>query len=752
MGNINLLISGNLTGFTNFFATSGAASLADGSGLDLDCRNFVSFLEAGDKAYAIEFTPEVIGVSLITRILDSFRRPGILVVAAVLPRRTTVRRAVRPDDKGALWQLLNSVYDRFCQYNMDGGMLRQNIALLMQDHYSDILAGYGTVPDPDARAVNIAPLPKNAGYVETTEHDAPTYLDTLYRRNYEGFHYVVLCPNLPQNERVIDEKPEEEKLYRVRIANSGRIITNVRADDRIPDIQPSAGEEDFGKAFTYRQVLDAEAGGRIAATVSGEEITLEYHFPQKEKRVSFRFFGPEGEIPFEQLLPKIETDGVLTPLPAATYTFRGREIEGQIYICIDGKYKSRQMIDLSRIADGGDCIVRVEQEFRFTCSLSMPYTGPAELTSPTHGLRKVRMADGRLDTSLPGRPADWTLTLSIEGYQPTSASVEELMNGQKLHLTKVVKPEEKRVIVRPDNPEKNKSPKLNIFKIGTIAVVTVLAVVLGIVGFRQCGNGEKGGTVVGTDTLTAGSMTTRTVQFVLQDASGDTIPKVLAAHWEEDDKLRLVITPGAEKVKGSALCYDIKAGQSSTNVQATVHFCNIIVSKALLSVQFNELQDTMTLELDVNKSEMKAYIDLINKEGNLSNKDYKEYKEKADGIKNSDFQQVFDDALESVKPNAPVQQATPQQRKEEAKPKADKKPDIKHKSEGPSEGVLRKMREGKPLGGSEKTQAPDYANWYNDVFMSQKSPEERAEITKELGKCSTYRAIEGVMNKYKGNK
>ena len=89
---INIIISGNLTGFTTFYATPNANELYADAKFDFDYRNFVTFLNNGEKAYAISFAPNVVSVSLITRILDSFRRPGILVVSTPIASRRGARR------------------------------------------------------------------------------------------------------------------------------------------------------------------------------------------------------------------------------------------------------------------------------------------------------------------------------------------------------------------------------------------------------------------------------------------------------------------------------------------------------------------------------------------------------------------------------------------------------------------------------------------------------------------------------------
>ena len=134
MNNLELIISGNLTGFSRFFVTSGANSFLKDAKIDFDYCNFVSFMEASDNVYAISFAPEVITLSLITRILDAFHRPGILVVTLIIPRNNRVESIVNPQNEKAVYQLLNAINDKFYEKNLHNGMLNQNPIVLMQDY------------------------------------------------------------------------------------------------------------------------------------------------------------------------------------------------------------------------------------------------------------------------------------------------------------------------------------------------------------------------------------------------------------------------------------------------------------------------------------------------------------------------------------------------------------------------------------------------------------------------------------------
>lgn len=215
MNKLELIISGNLTGFSRFFVTSEANDLLKDAKIDFDYRNFVSFMEEGDKTYAVSFAPQVIALSLVSRTLDSFRRPGILVVSLLLPRNTKVESVNNPQNEKAVYQLLNAINDKFNEKNLHNGMLNQNPIVLMQDYYTEILANYRLTQDCQ-RGVNLtidnSAFNKNVGYVNSSEKDIVTYLNTPCRRAYEGYHSIFISPKAPQN---IDEPVEELKLYNV---------------------------------------------------------------------------------------------------------------------------------------------------------------------------------------------------------------------------------------------------------------------------------------------------------------------------------------------------------------------------------------------------------------------------------------------------------------------------------------------------------------------------------------------------------
>ena len=62
MNNISLVISGNLTGFSRFYASPTANDVLNEAKFDFDYRNFLTFLNSGEKAYALSFAPSVLAV------------------------------------------------------------------------------------------------------------------------------------------------------------------------------------------------------------------------------------------------------------------------------------------------------------------------------------------------------------------------------------------------------------------------------------------------------------------------------------------------------------------------------------------------------------------------------------------------------------------------------------------------------------------------------------------------------------------
>ena len=136
--NISLLISGNLTGFGRFYTSPAASELLGNEKISFDNHSFLPFLGNEEKAYSITFAKKLIAISQYTQILDSFRRPGKLVVSLLIPRNYTIMPN-NGSPKGAVYSLLTKISDRFFEKNFLDGMINQNLAVLGQDYYSEIL-------------------------------------------------------------------------------------------------------------------------------------------------------------------------------------------------------------------------------------------------------------------------------------------------------------------------------------------------------------------------------------------------------------------------------------------------------------------------------------------------------------------------------------------------------------------------------------------------------------------------------------
>jgi len=424
---ISLIISGNLTGFSRFYASQNANDVYNEAKFDFDYRNFLTFLNAGEKAYAISFSPKIIAVSLITRILDSFRRPGILVVTALIPRYQLVRGQLNQNDKAAIFKLLNEVNDKFYEKNFLNGMVNQNPAVLMQDYYSDILSRYIFVNDRMQRPINtridVTSPNKRIGYVAASESSMPQYLSSVMRKSYEGYHHVFLSPHAPQN---IDEPAEEIITYKVRIENGNRPVPGeVRLTDRIPNINPGQGENDIpNKNFTYGQVISGEAGTDIIGTIeNGETIVLNYRFPQEEKTVYFKFYDGANEVPVHIIRPVIvESNGTSYSLSTNSWPFRGKEIYGHKNLKSgNSEYTiDNPSLDISRMRNDETINVYVHRgwnlEYNFG-NINKPKT--IILTNRLSHERKVfdNITSIFVEHGLSGSQSDWDVEIQSDYYE-----------------------------------------------------------------------------------------------------------------------------------------------------------------------------------------------------------------------------------------------------------------------------------------------------------------------------------------------
>lgn len=444
MDNISLVISGNLTGFSRFYTSPNANDICSEAKFDFDNRNNLTFLNEGEKVYAISFAPTVVAVSLITRILDSFRRPGILVVTILMHRNEKIEQKVGgfgdSQNNKALYQLLNAVNEKFYEKNFVNGMLNQNPSVLMQDYYTDILKDYVLVSDRNQHHINgninVASLNKRIGYVASTEDNIALYLSSPCRRSYEGYHHVFFGKNAPQN---IEEEPEEVIMYSVLITNNKYRIPAVKLSDKIYNLRPDKGEIDFEKNYTYRQVLAGEAAPLIHASINGETIEVTYRFGQEERTINFVFKDGLNVVPFEFIAPVIESDGSRRKIFSESFSFQGKEIyTRKKLISGNAEYQIKPEssdLDISRIKDGEKCYIDVEKCFEFRCNFEQCSKNKTIILTRFNA-DSIEIPNVRANAyaKLPGSPEDWEYTIESNDYESVSDKVATLLRIGQLNL------------------------------------------------------------------------------------------------------------------------------------------------------------------------------------------------------------------------------------------------------------------------------------------------------------------------------
>lgn len=433
MNNIGLIISGNLTGFSRFYASPNANDIYNEAKFDFDYRNFLTFLNNDDKAYAISFAPTVISVSLVTRILDSFRRPGVLVVSILLPRNKKVEFAMNAHNNKALYQLLNAVHDTFREKNFVNGMVNQNAAVLMQDYYTDILSNFILVPDGLQRPINsrieVSSPNKRLGYVKSTEDNVPLYLSSLCRKSYESYHHVFIAENAPQN---IDEEPVEVVFYSVKIINNGQRIQNVKLIDKIYNLQPEEGEIDIDKNYTYQQVVNGEAGRNIVASFVGDTIEITYRFGQEKRNIQFSFVDGGAVVPFASISPRVTlSNGEKFNIGNENWTFEGKEIYDRKTIeSGNSNYiikRESVNLDIRRLKDGSTCLIQVERCSPIEIAFRAPYNKPKKISfRRANNTPIVFEATDYLREILPGRLEEYTYTIDSNHYERATGKLQPL--------------------------------------------------------------------------------------------------------------------------------------------------------------------------------------------------------------------------------------------------------------------------------------------------------------------------------------
>lgn len=597
MNNLELIISGNLTGFSRFYASPGANNLFKDTKIDLDCRNFVTFVEEKDKAYAISFAPQVISLSLITRILDSFHRPGILVVSLLLPRNTKVESVNNPQDEKAVYQLLNAINNKFYEKNFKDGMLNQNPIVLMQDYYSEILANYRLVQD-NQRGVNVSidnsAFNKNVGYVKSAEKDIVSYLNTPCRRNYEGYQSIFISPKAPQN---INEPVEELKLYNVYVNNTEQRLSNVTIDSVIQTVFPERGEIDVPdnvKNITYRQALDGQGVPYVKANMNGDTIHLAYRFEKEERQVTFKIMKGSDEVDFSLVTLVIQNDdGTYYTISSNPYIFVGKEIyKAKTLKSGDDNYNFSQPLDLSRIPNGGTIPVKILPAVSHPSNTRAVNSKPTPLVPPVGGHEK---------------------TLVTNAYRNVK-NESPIRNGGVLSFFK-------------SNNDKGKSKsKHEIRKV----VIPLVALWLVLGGIYAAWTYFSKNTETKTMNVETDELIDKTISFYIADTSGsqgevsDSLKKDLYGKLDKNYHITFELSAlingipaKVELLKNDTVHYDVNVGgvpDDSLNVNLIVKWTGKGMQESILKIpktyslsELKEGEENIAIQLPVAFSELKIY-------------------------------------------------------------------------------------------------------------------------------------------------
>lgn len=710
---INIIISGNLTGFSRFYATPNANDLYADAKFDFDYRNFLTFLNNGEKAYAISFASHVVSVSLITRILDSFRRPGILVVSILLQRGMVVDSILNPQNKNALYQLLNDINDKFYERNFMNGMINQNAAVLMQDYYSDILSNYRLTSDLNQRKVNgnidVNTPNKRLGYIASNDIDMPLYLSSLYRRSYEGFHHIFFATNAPQN---IEETPEEVVMYRVYITNNKMTLpTLVKLTDQIYKLNPNLGEIGFDQNYTYGDVLQGKAGTQIRASIVGETLEVSYRFKEEEKTIHFVFEDKGNIVSLTHIAPVIvETDGTKVPLSTESFKFIGKEIYGRkILQSTNPQYSIRteySTIDLQRLSDGATCHIQVESscvlEMRFSYPYDVPKTIKLKRRNTNQGIT-IPNVTSYLNRPLPGELTEWDYTIESKEYQTASG---HLGNQQQLILHPKPITNAPVTTVRPGNnmshdtsnknvsqkgtlklsggseskKESQKDNKLNIKKV--LLVTMPLFAILLYIGISWQFNiwpwnddKQQGESPIQPENDEIESVT-KTVIFKFIDYTNDYLDENGDYKKNKGLEPNVSLVPDVDdNIKDTWLGNQDTTRWEYTaleNCDGKIH-CKVLFDKITICdsvIQFDKIKNDqiIKLKLNVRTSAIVLFKKLFNVKTNLSNRNWKELKDdysnfekliKEDTNPNNSFYEKIKELYDNVKNNfAPITQGT----------------------------------------------------------------------------------------------
>lgn len=806
MNNIGLIISGNLTGFSRFYASPNANDIYNEAKFDFDYRNFLTFLNNDDKAYAISFAPTVISVSLVTRILDSFRRPGVLVVSILLPRNKKVESAMNSQNNKALYQLLNAIHDTFCKKNFVNGMVNQNAAVLMQDYYTDILSNFVLVPDGLQRPINsridVSSPNKRLGYVKSTEDNVPLYLSSLCRKSYESYHHVFIAENAPQN---IDEEPIEVVFYSVKITNNGQRFQNVKLTDKIYNLQPEEGEIDIDKNFTYQQVVNGEAGRNIVASFAGDTIEITYRFGQEKRNIQFSFVDGGVVVPFASISPRVTlSNGEKFNIGSENWTFEGKEIYDRKTIeSGNSNYvikRESANLDIRRLKDGATCLIQVEQCCQIDFSFPKPYNKPKRITlKRRNGQSKSFIVEDYLNEVLPGKREEYSYIIESNFYETETGQMPPV--GSSVNIVLITKKEKQGNIARTNptgqyadaksnkigaatkgtnvggslklegektvttnTPIKKKNNKNVLW--GIVAVSSVLLVLLLVFFWPNISKIISGGEET-PDLVASNDSVDRKIVLNFIGVDNDPIEDIsdYGFTYETFSKyVNIYVSPEnfVEKIDSVTtgkyqLTYNISGSASEIKeVSFTISVRNtpITANDSKTVIYADELEDTLgfsgiiDVKLNVKASEISLYNELENIT-TITEAEKNNFQKRVNAIGNKDFAAPLQRILDNLIPKKVVEEP-----KKEAKVTKDSSKDTKVSDNltfDIKDRITRQVKIGKSLKNgltdAQKNTADNYNSWL-DAIYKRKTPEQQEEIKGRLNQCSTFKGLQSVINSY----
>lgn len=810
MNNIALIISGNLTGFQNFYASPNANEIYKEAKFDFDYRNFLTFLSNDDKAYAISFAPTVISVSLVTRILDSFRRPGVLVVSILLPRNKKVESAMNAQNNMALYQLLNAVHDTFREKNFVNGMVNQNAAVLMQDYYTDILSNFVLVPDGLQRPINakidVSSPNKRLGYVKSTEDNVPLYLSSLCRKSYESYHHVFIAENAPQN---IDEEPIEVVFYSVMITNNGQRIQNVKLTDKIYNLQPEEGEIDIDKNFTYQQVVNREAGRNIVASFAGDTIEITYRFGQEKRNIQFSFVDGGVVVPFASISPRVTlSNGEKFNIGNENWTFEGKEIYDRKTIeSGNSNYiikRESVNLDIRRLKDGATCLIQVEQCCQIDFSFPKPYNKPKRITlKRRNGQSKSFIVEDYLNEVLPGKREDYSYIIESNFYETETGQMPPV--GSSVNIVLITKKEKQGNIARTNptgqyadaksnrigaatkgtnvggslklegektvttnTPIKKKNNKNVLW--GSVAASSVLLVLLLVFFWPNISKIISGGEET-PDLVASNDSVDRKIVLNFIGVDNDPIEDMsdYGFTYETFSKyVNIYVSPEnfVEKIDSVTtgkyqLTYNVSGSASEIKeVRFTISVRNtpITANDSKTVIYADELEDTLgfngiiDIKLNVKASEISLYNELENIT-TITEVEKNNFQKRVNAIGNKDFAAPLQRILDNLIPKKVVEE--PKKETKVTKDGKDSSKDTKGSDNLTSDikdRIKIPVKIGKSLTNGltkvQKTTAENYNSWLDAIYKG-KTPKQQEEIKGRLNQCSTFKGLQNVINSYK---